>query len=110
MMGISRKSIYSLLLLAGALPACSTIKNYFPDKTKDYQYATELPPLQLPEHIKAEAKIQDRPVIAGSPYQTSAPIEDEQAGASPKAEEQETAKPLYYASGIDRIRCRRHET
>jgi len=30
------------------MPACSTIKSWFPDKEKDYQFTTEIPPLTLP--------------------------------------------------------------
>lgn len=31
--------------------ACSTIKNWFPDKEKDYQFTTEIPPLTLPADL-----------------------------------------------------------
>ena len=34
------------------LSACSYIKSLFPDKEKDYQYTTEIPPLILPEDLK----------------------------------------------------------
>ncbi|MGR8997520.1 MAG: hypothetical protein ACU88J_00535, partial [Gammaproteobacteria bacterium] len=44
-------------LLIGAtvlinLSACSYVKSFFPDKEKDYQYTTEIPPLILPEDLK----------------------------------------------------------
>lgn len=45
------------LLVIGAalvnLPACSYIKNLFPDKEKDYQFTTEIPPLVLPPDLVA---------------------------------------------------------
>jgi outer membrane protein assembly factor BamC len=34
------------------LSACSYIKSLFPDKEKDYQYTTEIPPLILPDDLK----------------------------------------------------------
>ncbi len=34
------------------LSACSYIKSLFPDKEKDYQYTTEIPPLILPNDLK----------------------------------------------------------
>ncbi len=96
------------ILGAGILPACSTIKNYFPDKTKDYQYAQELPPLALPEHIKSEAKIHDRPDILDRPYQANSLS---QAGNSPRTESHAVEKPLYtpvelieYDAGATRLR------
>jgi len=35
-----------------SLSACSYIKSLFPDKEKDYQYTTEIPPLILPADLK----------------------------------------------------------
>lgn len=34
-----------------SLPACSYVKSLFPDKEKDYQYTTEIPPLMLPDDL-----------------------------------------------------------
>ncbi|OYV20391.1 MAG: hypothetical protein CG441_409, partial [Methylococcaceae bacterium NSM2-1] len=34
------------------LSACSYVKSLFPDKEKDYQYTTEIPPLILPDDLK----------------------------------------------------------
>jgi outer membrane protein assembly factor BamC len=45
----------SLLIFAAALSAlsaCSYVKSLFPDKEKDYQYTTEIPPLILPDDLK----------------------------------------------------------
>ncbi len=47
--------IGSLLITATVLfnlSACSYIKSLFPDKEKDYQYTTEIPPLILPADLK----------------------------------------------------------
>ncbi len=37
--------------MLGSLSACSYIKGLFPDKEKDYQYTTEIPPLILPADL-----------------------------------------------------------
>ena len=47
--------IGSLLITATVLinlSACSYVKSLFPDKEKDYQYTTEIPPLILPADLK----------------------------------------------------------
>jgi outer membrane protein assembly factor BamC len=36
------------------LSACGYVKSYFPDKEKDYQYTTEIPPLILPDDLKQD--------------------------------------------------------
>lgn len=45
-----KTKIRSLIIVAVLVnvSACSTIKNLFPDKEKDYQFTTEIPPLVLP--------------------------------------------------------------
>ncbi|MDT8406361.1 MAG: hypothetical protein RQ715_03840 [Methylococcales bacterium] len=40
-------------VLVMVLPACTTIKTWFPDKEKNYQFQTEISALQLPEDIRA---------------------------------------------------------
>ena len=35
-----------------ALSACSYVKSLFPDKEKDYQYTTEIPPLIFPADLR----------------------------------------------------------
>ncbi len=106
-----RKSIFLLPLLAAVLPACSSIKSYFPDKTKDYQYATELPPLELPEHIKPQAKIKDRPLVAEEPFQAGMPASTGQIAGYSETENNAIEKPLYtpvelieYDAGATRLR------
>ena len=43
--------VVAAVLLTG-LSACSTIKSWFPDKERDYQFTSELPELQVPEDLK----------------------------------------------------------
>lgn len=45
-----RPLVLSCLLLM--LPACSTIKSWFPDKERDYQFTTEIPELIIPEDLR----------------------------------------------------------
>ena len=50
-----KTKISSLLISAAVLStlsACSYVKSLFPDKEKDYQYTTEIPPLILPADLK----------------------------------------------------------
>jgi len=91
------------------LPACSTIKSYFPDKTKDYQLETELPPLALPDDIKPEAKIKDQPILPEPVYsrESSGTVQTEIAKNKPD----EAKKTLYspvelieYDAGATRLR------
>jgi len=42
-----------ILLASTLLPGCSYIKNWFPDKEKDYQYTVEIPELVLPDNLNA---------------------------------------------------------
>lgn len=39
----------------GNVTACTYIKSYFPDKEKDYQFTTEIPPLKLPPDLDKNA-------------------------------------------------------
>jgi len=40
-----------ILLVACSLSGCSTLQSWFPDKEKDYQFTTELPPLVIPPDL-----------------------------------------------------------
>ncbi len=48
------KTILAIItvIVLSFLSACSQIKSYFPDKEKEYQYTTELPPLIYPADLK----------------------------------------------------------
>jgi uncharacterized lipoprotein len=43
----------SFILICGAalVSGCSTISGWFPDKQKQYQYSTEIPPLEIPPDL-----------------------------------------------------------
>lgn len=65
-------SILIAAVLLG-LPACSTIKSYFPDKEKDYQFTTEIPVLIMPPDL--EAKAPPSPAAAPAPAASSDALE-----------------------------------
>nr|WP_305908102.1 outer membrane protein assembly factor BamC [Methylomarinum sp. Ch1-1]MDP4520909.1 outer membrane protein assembly factor BamC [Methylomarinum sp. Ch1-1] len=58
--------------------ACSRIKSYFPDKQKEYQYTTQIPPLQLPSDLQNNA-IVDKPLVAEPLPRPRSPVYDEDA-------------------------------
>ena len=43
------------------LTACSFISGYFPDKTKDYQFSSELPPIKVPTDISSKGLTKKTP-------------------------------------------------
>ncbi len=45
--------LLSALILAPCLSACSFLSSLFPDKQKQYQYSTEIPPLEIPPDLLA---------------------------------------------------------
>lgn len=55
------------LVLAINAAACSYVKGYFPDKQKDYQFTTEIPPLQIPPDLQDNA-IEDGPLVVEPAY------------------------------------------
>lgn len=55
--------------------ACTYIKNLFPDKEKDYQFTTEIPPLVLPPDLSGDstARVPAAPVTETSEKADAAP-------------------------------------
>ena len=53
-----KSTIFTLsisLLVLFNLSACSRIKSFFPDKSKEYQLITEIPPLTVPSDLSSDA-------------------------------------------------------
>lgn len=77
-------SLIAVVVLA-SVSACSTIKNWFPDKEKDYQYTVEIPPLNVPadlgkndilgSHVAASSPVAEEPAKVAAP---EAPVVNEQ--------------------------------
>jgi outer membrane protein assembly factor BamC len=79
--------IGSLLVAATVainLSACGYIKSLFPDKEKDYQYTTEIPPLILPDDLKKD-QLPDLPASESSAPSSPAPAADADITAAPAA-------------------------
>ncbi len=58
------KPLFAQFLSVGLLlnlTACSPLSGFFPDKEKDYQLSTELPPLKIPVEITSKGLIKSQP-------------------------------------------------
>jgi outer membrane protein assembly factor BamC len=53
--------------------ACTYIKNLFPDKEKDYQFTTEIPPLVLPTDLAGDSITKTAPAAQAAPKTDAAP-------------------------------------
>jgi outer membrane protein assembly factor BamC len=96
--------IGSLLITATVLinlSACSYIKSLFPDKEKDYQYTTEIPPLILPADLKktqvpgvpkSASSAPSSPSPSAPPAAVNATV-DEARSAAPAINESVVASP-----------------
>lgn len=62
------------------LSACSYIQSLFPDKEKEYQFTTEIPPLVLPQDLSQGTAGK---AIAPASKPESAPLKEETADAEP---------------------------
>ncbi len=108
---ILRGMLASWLLMG--LPACSTIKSWFPDKERDYQFTSELAELQVPEDLKhkglnlpvrpAEQSPASREVEGVSRYadQTEEPVNESESkeSAADNGNETQTAEVNAAATG-----------
>ncbi len=62
--------------------ACSYIKNLFPDKEKDYQFTTEIPPLVLPTDLAGDSIAKVPPAAKAVQTTDGAPAETTEAAPS----------------------------
>ncbi len=96
-------SLLSVVLVLN-LTACSRIKGYFPDKEKDYQLTTEIPPLSIPEDLSSHAietkSVLEVPVVA--PLKNSSYVEDN--ASSSEQEELIYVDLVEFSGGATRIR------
>lgn len=87
------------------VPACSYVKSLFPDKEKDYQFTTEIPPLTLPADLGKDSVL-NAPVAApvAETAEDAAPA-DEAAEAEPVVERKLIQVELVKADdGVSRLR------
>ena len=107
------KTKIRLLIIVAVLvnvSACTYIKNLFPDKEKDYQFTTEIPPLVLPTDLVGDSIAKPAPGAQAAKTTDTAPAapqtdkfagsEFEQPSAGPKGEIQEGIS--YTAPDIER--------
>lgn len=106
------------------LSACGYVKSFFPDKEKDYQYTTEIPPLIVPDDLKqqqipdlfssASSAPSSTPpnaaaYTAAPPAAVSAPVEDAAPNAPTESESvipdtAITVERVNLAAGENRLR------
>lgn len=97
----------AILVLLQFSTACSTIKSWFPDKERDYQFRSEIAPLIIPEDLKAKTASLAMPVSNGrTPEQMAAAAVAQAtneakavADAPAKKTESETKAPATKAAG-----------
>ncbi|WP_228779086.1 outer membrane protein assembly factor BamC [Methylobacter sp. BlB1] len=100
-------SLVVVAAVLGGVTACSTIQSYFPDKEKDYQFTTEIPPLKLPPDLDKNAALS---VPAADSVEVSAPEQTQTTSVEPPAEEEaETPRVIpvelvKFESGATRLR------
>lgn len=67
------------------LTACGMIGEYFPDKEKDYQLSSELPPLKIPADISQKGLVKNHPVTESEDTETVAVIGEMEKAAPPSS-------------------------
>lgn len=103
-----KTKIGRFIIIAAVLtnvPACSYVKSLFPDKEKDYQFTTEIPPLTLPADLGKDSVL-NAPVAAPvAEAAEDAPPADEAAEAEPVVERKLIQVELVKADdGVSRLR------
>jgi outer membrane protein assembly factor BamC len=63
-----------IVIVLANLSACSYIKSLFPDKEKDYQFTTEIPPLTIPPDLTG-GSIANAPAAPAAEAANTAPVE-----------------------------------
>ncbi|MGZ8161228.1 MAG: outer membrane protein assembly factor BamC [Methylobacter sp.] len=95
----------SLILVAVLVnvSACSYIKNLFPDKEKDYQFTTEIPPLVLPPDLAGDSIAKVPPAVQAAQTADAASAETAESSSSAPAEETADAAPAAQAEAAPEI-------
>jgi len=73
-----------LLLIAAT--ACSTIKSWFPDKERDYQFTTEIPEMIVPDDLKAGSLSTLAVSPSSAPAEVEAPAVEVAKQSTPSAD------------------------
>lgn len=67
-----------------AVSGCSTLQSWFPDKEKDYQFTTELPPLNIPADLMQKPSMPTRSTAQNYVRPLETPIAKAVEPATPK--------------------------
>jgi outer membrane protein assembly factor BamC len=86
-------SLFIAATILTNLSACSYIKSLFPDKEKDYQYTTEIPPLILPNDLKNNYVPSVTTSASSAPVSSSIDANLPEAAANLPAEEEASTVP-----------------
>lgn len=97
-----KKILLGFLVLL-ALPACSSVQGFFPDKEKEYQLTSEIPDLVVPDDLSEQA-IKSRVVIENQPV-----FHQPKAGLAEPDSHKDKSKAIYvelveFSGGATRIR------
>ncbi len=65
------KLIVAFICVLVSITGCSRVKSYFPDKEKDYQFSSEIPPLAIPGDLQSDKVDMTDPVEAAVQPQVS---------------------------------------
>jgi outer membrane protein assembly factor BamC len=93
-----RKPFLLIMTATLNLSACSYIQSLFPDKEKDYQYTTEIPPLVLPSDLKAGPAVK---AVEESSLSGSQPIKNQNESS---ANSEQINQPLENAESVEKNR------
>ncbi|MGZ8216636.1 outer membrane protein assembly factor BamC [Methylomagnum sp.] len=91
---MNRLDCRKALVLLGAsvtLAGCDTISSWFPDKQKQYQYSTEIPPLEIPPDLSSSTIDGAKRGAAGSDRDSGLSREASEVRESPVAEAPENS-------------------
>jgi len=101
----------SIVMVASVLSGCSTIKSWFPDKERDYQFTSEIPELIVPEDLKNKGlAVPSSPEPESTPEPSPAPeqqvavtTEPETQQVEVKEDKAEQANPAVSSAGASSL-------
>ncbi len=93
-----------IFFFAFALVACSTVQKHFPDKTREYQFSSEIPELIVPSDLQNQHTIKRKPIYAAerdNMRQSKSQIKTVRASTAVK---RNIVELVEYAGGAPRLR------
>ncbi len=103
--GLFIASWLTIALLVLSVSACGRVKSYFPDKTKDYQFTSEIPELKVPADLSSHTTSTNTEISANYPTQSKPqPVETVNAETTEKKADDIYVELIEYSGGATRIR------